>query len=220
MEFTLGRLRVSSCYLPMEKIGGDYFDFHIHPEGSISFILCDVMGHGISAALVAGMLKVNFLELSPKILDPAMFLEELNRKMISVMEKKYITAVFCHFNREQTLLQYSIMGHPSPFYLDKANGDIKALVGKGPILGWKENVHLKTEVLEIKPNQRFFFYTDGVSEAHSQEKVLYGEARLIQFLQKGVSLPPDQFNKSLKENIQMYSERIADDVTFFTVDIQ
>lgn len=66
MEFKHHTLSVASVFMPMEKIGGDYFDYYIHEDGSITFLLCDVLGHGIAAALIASMLKVNFWRLLRK----------------------------------------------------------------------------------------------------------------------------------------------------------
>ncbi len=219
MHFLHKSLSVDSTFLPMEKIGGDYFDYFIHEDGSITFLLCDVLGHGIAAALIASMLKVNFYEQVSKKKDPAELLIELNQKMLPVVEKNYITAVCCNFEFTQNILKYAIMGHPSPFYLNSKTGHIETLVGKGPILGWRENITLESIQTFFAPGDRFFFYTDGVTEAQNSNKELFGEKRLVSILESLQQVEVEKANSAVLSEIKKFSNRLSDDVTFFIVDI-
>lgn len=220
MEFKHNDLSVTSVFMPMEKIGGDYFDFYIHDDGSITFILCDVLGHGIAAALIASMLKVNFLEIAPKLKDPAAFLHELNAKMLPVVEKNYITAVASHFDLKKQMLSYSVMGHPSPYHMNRIDGTLKPLSGRGPIMGWKKDVQLESFFHPLKMGDRFFFYTDGITESHNKEKEMFGEVRLRETLSKGILLSPIDLNEKIKNQIKKFTFRLSDDVTYFTIDFQ
>ncbi|EOQ87172.1 SpoIIE-like protein phosphatase domain protein [Leptospira yanagawae serovar Saopaulo str. Sao Paulo = ATCC 700523] len=218
MEFQHLNLSVTSVFMPMEKIRGDYFDFFIHEDGSITFILCDVLGHGIAAALIASMLKVNFLEIAPKLKDPSSFLHELNAKMLPVVEKNYITAVASHFDLKKQVLSYSVMGHPSPFLINRKNGNLNPLTGRGPIMGWKKDVQLESFSHPLKSGDRFFFYTDGITESHNREKEMFGEVRLKETLLEGISLSPKDLNEKIKNQIKNFTFRLSDDVTYFTID--
>lgn len=219
MHFKHKSLSVDSTFLPMEKIGGDYFDYYIHEDGSITFLLCDVLGHGIAAALIASMLKVNFYEQAPKKKDPAELLIELNQKMLPVVEKNYITAVCCNFEFNQNILKHAIMGHPSPIYLNSKTGAVETLVGKGPILGWRENISLESIHTFFSPGDRFFFYTDGVTEAQSNNKELFGEKRLVSILESLHGEPVEKVNTAVLSEVKKFSNRLSDDVTYFVVDI-
>lgn len=218
MEFEYERLHVASTFMPMEKIGGDYFDYCIHEDGSLTFLLCDVLGHGIAAALIASMLKVNFLEIAPKIKDPSLFLNELNLKMLPVVEKNYITAVACHFDLKNELFHYSVMGHPSPFHINRNNHTLEALTGRGPIMGWKKDVQLETFTSPLLSGDRYFFYTDGITESHNREKEMFGEIRLRSQLMEGMSLGPKDLNEKIRKEIKKFAFRLSDDVTYFTID--
>ncbi|MCW7482367.1 PP2C family protein-serine/threonine phosphatase [Leptospira kanakyensis] len=220
MEFKHNTLSVASVFMPMEKIGGDYFDYFIHKDGSISFLLCDVLGHGIAAALIASMLKVNFLEIAPKEKDPALFLSELNLKMLPVVEKNYITAVVSHFDLEKSILKYSVMGHPSPYSMNAISNSLTPLGGRGPIMGWKKDVLVETFTKDLKPGDRFFFYTDGITESQNKNRELYGELRLKEQLAAGLNLPPKDLNEKIKKDIRNFAFRLSDDVTYFTIDIK
>lgn len=220
MEFKHHSLSVASVFMPMEKIGGDYFDYYIHEDGSISFLLCDVLGHGIAAALIASMLKVNFLEIAPKEKDPANFLLELNLKMLPVVEKNYITAVVSHFDLEKSVMKYSVMGHPSPYSMNVVSNSLVALGGRGPIMGWKKDILVETFSKELKSGDRFFFYTDGITESQNKNRELYGELRLKEQLALGLHLPLKDLNEKIKKDIRNFAFRLSDDVTYFTIDIK
>lgn len=220
MEFNHQTLSVASVFMPMEKIGGDYFDYFIHEDGSISFLLCDVLGHGIAAALIASMLKVNFLEIAPKEKDPAKFLSELNLKMLPVVEKNYITAVASHFDLERSVMKYSVMGHPSPYSMNIVSNSLAPLGGRGPIMGWKKDVLVESFSRELKSGDRFFFYTDGITESQSKNRELYGELRLREQLSAGMILSPFELNEKIKKDIRNFAFRLSDDVTYFTIDIK
>lgn len=218
MEFQYEKLNVASMFMPMEKIGGDYFDYYIHEDGSLTFLLCDVLGHGIAAALIASMLKVNFLEIAPKIKDPSLFLKEINLKILPVIEKNYITAVASHFDLKNQILYYSVMGHPSPFHINLRENRLEALGGRGPIMGWKKEVQLDTYSIPLMSGDRFFFYTDGITESHSREKEMFGESRLRTQLLEGNKLSPKELNEKIKKEIKKFTFRLSDDVTYFTID--
>ncbi|PJZ44957.1 PP2C family protein-serine/threonine phosphatase [Leptospira brenneri] len=220
MEFKHNTLSVASVFMPMEKIGGDYFDYFVHNDGSISFLLCDVLGHGIAAALIASMLKVNFLEIAPKEKDPALFLSELNLKMLPVVEKNYITAVVSHFDLENSILKYSVMGHPSPYSMNLNSNDLTPLGGRGPIMGWKKDISLETFTKELKSGDRFFFYTDGITESQNKSREMYGELRLRHQLAEGLNLSPKDLNEKIQKDIRNFAFRLSDDVTYFTIDIK
>lgn len=220
MEFKHHTLSVASVFMPMEKIGGDYFDYYIHEDGSISFLLCDVLGHGIAAALIASMLKVNFLEIAPKEKDPAVFLSELNLKMLPVVEKNYITAVASHFDLERSVMKYSVMGHPSPYSMNVVSNSLAPLSGRGPIMGWKKDVLVETFSRDLKSGDRFFFYTDGITESQNKNRELYGELRLKEQLTAGLDLSLFELNEKIKKDIRNFAFRLSDDVTYFTIDIK
>ncbi|PJZ84306.1 serine/threonine protein phosphatase [Leptospira harrisiae] len=220
MEFKHQTLSVASVFMPMEKIGGDYFDYYIHEDGSVTFLLCDVLGHGIAAALIASMLKVNFLEIAPKEKDPAKFMLDLNLKMLPVVEKNYITAVVSHFDLKNSVMKYSVMGHPSPYSMNIVSNSLAALGGRGPIMGWKKDIFVETFSHDLSPGDRFFFYTDGITESQNKNRELYGESRLKEQLAGGFDLSLFELNEKIKKDIRNFAFRLSDDVTYFTIDIK
>ncbi|PJZ68172.1 serine/threonine protein phosphatase [Leptospira perolatii] len=220
LDGKIGRLLVNSVYVPAEKIGGDYFDSYAYGEDKIQFLLCDVAGHGISAALIASMLKISFLELAPKHSEPADLLIELNARLVPVVEKNFITAVAATFDLELGEVRYSLAGHPPPVLVREESEEPIIMDGKGSILGWRKEIQLGTWREKLKRGDRFFFYTDGITEAISPEKEMFGEARLISLLRDSFSRNPRNLNEEILANIKDFAgNKLPDDVTYLTVDV-
>lgn len=219
MQGNVCGLKVNSVYIPMEKIGGDYFDFYIHDQDTVMFLLCDVLGHGIPAALIASMLKISFLELGPKHKEPDKLLEELNQKMIPVVDKNYITALACSFDLKTMKVHYSVMGHPNPILVSGKGMAPVILDGKGPILGWIKEAKIRSWKMDLYQGDRYFFYTDGITEAQNSYKELFGEDRLLELLSDGRGLEPSQLNQKILNSVRLYSPKLSDDLTFFTVEM-
>ncbi|EQA44270.1 SpoIIE-like protein phosphatase domain protein [Leptospira broomii serovar Hurstbridge str. 5399] len=220
LDGQIAGLSVNSVYVPVEKIGGDYFDFHDYGDGQVQFLLCDVAGHGISAALIASMLKISFLELAPRHPEPADLLTSLNARMVPVVEKNFITAVAALFDTKTGEIRYSLAGHPSPIVLTDSSSLPVFLEGRGPILGWRKEIVLRTWKRDLKKGDRFFFYTDGITEALNAGREMFGEERLLDLLRDSFNRSPRNLNESILSSLREFAGfRLPDDVTYFAVDV-
>ncbi|MEM7181362.1 MAG: SpoIIE family protein phosphatase [Spirochaetota bacterium] len=206
-------------YIPMQKIGGDYYDWHYTSKDKVVLVVCDVVGHGIAAALIASTLKVSFVEHSKKTDDPFDILQGLNRQLIEILEHAYVSAFCVSFDLKAKKLQYSIAGHPHPLYIPKNNQEVTFLEGKGQIMGWLNPVRLRIYERELLPGDRFLFYTDGLFEAQNAEKEMFGETSLIPFLQANREKSLSDLQNSLLAELEAFQAgAFADDITFVLVE--
>ncbi|PKA03937.1 serine/threonine protein phosphatase [Leptospira ellisii] len=220
LDGTIHRLSVNSVYIPVDQVGGDFLDYHILNEKKIMFILCDVLGHGVASALVSSMLKVSFLELSRKIEEPSQILSELNDRMFQVLEKNFISAFVCLYDLEKDEFRYSVAGHPPPVLLRESVPEPEFLKGRGMILGMVKNIEPTTYTISLRTGDRFFFYTDGVTEALSPQREIFGEQRLLEVLKNNFSRNPRNLNEEILSTVRSFSSsKIPDDLTYLTVDI-
>ncbi|WP_246057290.1 PP2C family protein-serine/threonine phosphatase [Leptospira gomenensis] len=220
LDGTIHRLSVNSVYIPVDQVGGDFLDYHILNEKKIMFILCDVLGHGVASALVSSMLKVSFLELSRKWEEPSQILSELNDRMFQVLEKNFISAFVCLYDLEKDEFRYSVAGHPPPVLLRESVPEPEFLKGRGMILGMVKKIEPATYTISLKSGDRFFFYTDGVTEALSPEREIFGEQRLLEVLKNNFSRNPRNLNEEILSTVRSFSSsKIPDDLTYLTVDI-
>ncbi|MCG6192289.1 SpoIIE family protein phosphatase [Leptospira sp. FAT2] len=220
LDGRIHRLSVNSVYIPVDQIGGDFLDYHILDEKKVMFILCDVLGHGVASALVSSMLKVSFLELSRKLDEPSKILSELNNRMFQVLEKNFISALVCLYDLERDEFRYSIAGHPPPVLIREEPAEPEFLKGRGMILGMMKTIEPETYTIALKTGDRFFFYTDGITEALSPQREIFGERRLLEVLKNNFSRNPRNLNEEILSTVKSFSSsKIPDDLTYLTVDI-
>ncbi|TGL73913.1 PP2C family protein-serine/threonine phosphatase [Leptospira yasudae] len=220
LDGRIHRLSVNSVYIPVDQVGGDFLDYHILNEKKVMFILCDVLGHGVASALVSSMLKVSFLELSRKLDEPSKILSELNNRMFQVLEKNFISALVCLYDLERDEFRYSIAGHPPPVLIREEPAEPEFLKGRGMILGMMKTIEPETYTIALKTGDRFFFYTDGVTEALSPQREIFGERRLLEVLKNNFSRNPRNLNEEILSTVKSFSSsKIPDDLTYLTVDI-
>jgi len=216
---SISGLRLHPTYLPMEQVGGDFYDWVELNDKQLLFLIADVAGHGVPAALVSSMVKVQFREITKDITHPAEVLARMNESLTQLVSKYYITATCALFDLEKKTVTISSAGHPNPLIYNVYHPHFHFLNLRGSILGWRESFSYQSIEEKLNSGDRYFFYTDGVTEARSDGK-FFGEANLIRliqnFRQKDIQV--------LAENIQIeildYSDsELKDDVTYVIIEI-
>lgn len=179
-------LHVHSRFQPAAELGGDFFDILEVSESEIGVFICDVMGHGVGAGLVAGILRGLIEEARPWAGDAGMFLAELNCGMRAVLchnhEPIFATAFYLIADLEKEEIRYANAGHPCPLFRDQLTGEVGALVSRPgeqrPALGLFDNIAYVTTRRPLRPNDLFILYTDGLLEVTNQDGIPFGKERL------------------------------------------
>ncbi len=163
---------IAACYLPMEKVGGDFYDFiRFRDNEKTGIFICDVTGHGVPAAFITSMLKTALMQAGNRRHEPAHMLEYLNDMLIKQTIESFVTCIYCVFNRHTRVLQYANAGHPYPLVIH--DGTIEDIVGNQSMpLAIYDNTSLReldesfiTNEITLKQNSKLLLYTDGLSEA-------------------------------------------------------
>jgi phosphoserine phosphatase RsbU/P len=108
----LGNLRIAAAYRPMTAVAGDFYDFIPVDENRIGFFVADVSGHGVPAALIAGMVKVALQSIVPFTHDPQEVLRGLNRILSRQLHGHFVTACYLWLDIANRKALYSVAGHP------------------------------------------------------------------------------------------------------------
>lgn len=210
--------KIQATYLPMKQVGGDMYDWVELDSHRLLLIIADVAGHGVPAAFVSSMVKVQFRESAKIHSSPDLVLQNMNLALIDLVSKYYVTALCVLIDIESKLIQISTAGHPSPIIQNKFNTNFEFPKLKGPILGWKPDFGFQIYERKFLSGDRFFFFTDGVTEARGNGG-LYGEERLLKVLKNKKSSPLSDVSEELIVEITKYSEEeIKDDVTFLLLE--
>ncbi|TGK52930.1 PP2C family protein-serine/threonine phosphatase [Leptospira bouyouniensis] len=212
-------IRIHTTYLPMRQVGGDLYDWVELDDHRLILLIADVAGHGVPAAFVSSMVKVQFRESTKTIHSPKLILEHMNQALTSLVSRYFITACCALVDTSENTIIFSTAGHPNPIIYNKIRKGFEFMRIKGPIIGWKESFTFTEWKHPIQKGDRYFFFTDGVTEARAENK-LFGEGKILDLLEKGKDKDIKSLSQEIVVQITKYSDaELKDDVTFFFVDI-
>ncbi|MBN2080225.1 MAG: SpoIIE family protein phosphatase [Spirochaetes bacterium] len=171
-------LRVDFRYVPLERVGGDYFSFFKSGEDRLAFFICDVSGHGVAAALFTAMIRSMSDRLFTEMGDnPTGFLETLNRELLDYISSNFVTAIYGIFERpegaDRLRLRFACGGHVRPVIMRHA-GEFSFSESAGMIMGVKEGVRYQLIEENLEPGDRLYVYTDGIPETINAVKEMIG----------------------------------------------
>jgi len=215
------RVEVAGYNRPCEETGGDYFDYIPMPDRHIGVVVGDVSGHGIGAALYMATARALLRAFTYKMTDPAEVLGEVNRFLERDMPTgSFMTLFFGDVNTKTGALKYASAGHNPVIVFRKATGTFEELENTGPGLGILPDIRYRTgETAPLDRGDILLLYTDGLPEAMSPEKELYGEERMKNLLAGLQERSPDEIVQQLVRAVTEWTKRevFEDDLTVVVV---
>jgi sigma-B regulation protein RsbU (phosphoserine phosphatase) len=195
---------------PARVVTGDSYDFFFVSENTLAFMVADVSGKGIPAALLVGVTRSMVRNLSAVSLSPGDTLTRVNRILHQTeLGPMYVTIFLGWYDTCTGHLQYANAGHPLPYRVS-SRGQV-ASFGQvtGPILGILDVKRYAEEEERLEPGDRLVLYTDGVTEAAAPSGEFYGPDLLADVLGRCAGEPADRL-----------CERVMGDVLAFRGDQQ
>lgn len=163
-------------YRPVDHVAGDLYDVFELPSGRMAFVMLDVAGHGITAALLTGVVKMSLHRRLTEQDDPAAAMTFVNDDLLDcVSNGQFVTACVGVWSPEDRTWTYCGAGHPGG--LLSSGERISHLPPTGPLLGVMANAEWSSGTMQLQPGDRLFLYTDGVIEAGAPGNML-GQAGL------------------------------------------
>src|SRR5882724_9146184 len=221
-------LRFFHRYLPAAAVGGDFFDIFPITDTTAGVFICDVMGHGMRAALVAAIMRGLLEELMPVAADPGKFLAEINRSLRAILRRTrepfLATDFYAVADATAGELRFANAGHPSPFRLQSDTKEVRPLkdydARHGPALGLFEKTDYPTCGCPFAVNDFIFLFTDGIYEVTNAQGQEFGQERLLQAVRKRIDTPPEQLFSELLAEVQQFSgsQEFEDDVCLVGVE--
>ncbi|KOV77812.1 PP2C family protein-serine/threonine phosphatase [Nocardia sp. NRRL S-836] len=199
---------LASVYLPAHqraKVGGDFYDVHPRTDGSATFALGDVCGHGLEAAVHSGRVRQSLQALSLVETNPVRLLHLLNTSLRATGSKLFTTIVVGELVPLATggvRLSLASGGHPSPLVL-RADGTVQEISAPGAIVGILADVRFTGEQVTLAPGDTLLLYSDGFTEAraHTNRTELFGEQRLRTVLRECKGLPAEEIARHCEEAV-------------------
>jgi serine phosphatase RsbU (regulator of sigma subunit) len=210
-------LSVSGVNFPCLSVGGDYFDVFPLDEKRTAFLLADVSGKGLGAALLTTMLQGALSGMTLGT-DPARTFNHVNRFLCDHAEVGRYATMFFAILEEGGKLEFINAGHPSPILLRQGRAEEAFTEGSFPV-GLVPEAEFTTSSIQLETDDTLVLFSDGVTEAMDPEEQLYGVARLRDVLEGKHELPLDEIQKVVLESVENFARgaRQADDVTMLVV---
>lgn len=176
------------AYLPSTGVAGDCFEVIPVGDSGVGMLICDVMGHGVRAALIASMLR-GIMEQTSNLADtPALMLSSINRQLYRIFSKANITmfvsACYVYLDLDKKRLTLSGAGHPAPIVLPADGSPYLPVIPRSPALGLLETAMYRESEIKLHSGLKLMLYTDGLTEARNAEQDEMGATRVMDFLQK------------------------------------
>jgi sigma-B regulation protein RsbU (phosphoserine phosphatase) len=162
---------VVAKYLPVDHVAGDLYDIFALPNGSAAFVLLDVVGHGVSAALLTGVMKMSLRYRLAESPDPTEALARANEDLIACSDDgDFVTACVAVWDATSRTWTYSSAGHFGGVLLRRGHAEV--LPAQGPLLGVIPDGRWTGKAVELGAGDRLFLFTDGVVEAGAPSEML------------------------------------------------
>ena len=176
-------------YDPAHEVGGDFYDFIKLPEGRLGIVVGDVSGKGVGAALYMARLTRDLRYFALAESDPATVLSWMNRAVNeSGQDDIFVTLIYVVLDAKTNTLNIGNAAHMPPAIRRNGEGELVVLDEvAGLPLGVLEDAEYETEVFELKPGDTVMLYTDGLAEAMSPEREMFGAQRTYEALKAGPS---------------------------------
>lgn len=212
---------VHSAYIPVDKVGGDFFDYG-EWDGAPGFFIADVSGHGLPGAFLATVTKIALDGIGNRS-GTGEVLMKLNRVICrATVHQNFVTAFYCVIDRGSGRMRYSSAGHPTQILCRRRVGECIRLDAMGSPLGWFSDLRLGEKEVAVETGDRLVLYTDGVVECRNREGDMYGDERFFDFIARHVNEPARSFLDALLDGIRAFSgtDAFGDDITCLVIDIQ
>jgi serine phosphatase RsbU (regulator of sigma subunit)/predicted ester cyclase len=171
--------QISPLYRPAREVGGDFYDFHLLPEGRLGVVVGDATGKGVPAALVmsttCGMLQLAAQALGSS--SPGEVLREVNEVLLArIPQNMFVTCFYAILEPKSASLSYANAGHDLPSV--RRGGECEELRARGTPLGLMPSMSYEEKEITLQANEAVLFYSDGLVEAHDPEGEMFGFPRL------------------------------------------
>ena len=208
---------------PAREVGGDFYDFFLYDQSTLVFLVADVSGKGVPAALFMMKAKAEIHSLMESGLDPDEAFTKANSSLCQDnASEMFVTAWLGKLDLATGTLTFANAGHNPPL-LKRAGGSWEYLKMERPnlFLAGMDGVRYRKQTLSLGPGDRLFLYTDGVTEAQAADGCMFGENLLLQQLNSTDGDSPRRACENALAAVRSFAQGAeqSDDITMLAVDI-
>ena len=214
------KLDISASMHAAKDVGGDFYDFFRIDDDHIGFVMADVSGKGIPAAIFMAVSRTVIRTTAIQGMSPGACIARSNTLIAKESSNgMFVTVFYGIYNVKTGEITYCNAGHNSPFIL-KENGKVEELpMSTNLIVGIMEGFEFEEGRCQLEPGDTLFTYTDGVSEAMDVNLEMFGEDRMKASLAKVPHHTCQQIIDTMKADVADYTKGAeqSDDITMLAL---
>jgi sigma-B regulation protein RsbU (phosphoserine phosphatase) len=217
------RARFAARCVAASQVGGDYFDFFRRGEDIVDFIIADVSGHSVGAALIMVEARSFLRAKVHTTVSAGKMLATLNELLYEDLTKAelFISMFYVKYNVEKQLLTYANAGHNHPFLYRPKDGFCTELDADGLILGVRREVVFEEKSMQLQKGDILLLYTDGITEASNPSGEFFGTEKLCSILGKMKNEQPEVIVDTILKNVNEFtgSQSAMDDISMIVMKV-
>jgi sigma-B regulation protein RsbU (phosphoserine phosphatase) len=205
---------------PAKEVGGDFYDFFPIDEDRLCFVVADVSGKGVPAALFMAVSMTLLKATARSGLPPEEIFARVNDELSRENRVNMFVTVFCGILDTRTgEVVFANAGHNHPLVMKRSGTVSFVKTVNGLALGVMEDAPYRRETLRLEPGESLFLYTDGVTEAMNPADELFGDDRLRGELETLAGRCPDDVTAAIMEQVKEFASGApqSDDITVMAV---
>jgi sigma-B regulation protein RsbU (phosphoserine phosphatase) len=211
---------IGATTIPAMEIGGDLYDFIRIPGDRWGFVIADVSGKSVSAALYMALCRTLIHVSGIEHESPQAAIRQANRLIYEDgRSSMFITVFYAVLDPQKMLLSYVNAGHNPPLLVRGDPPGARILESKGIALGVVPDVNIPLASISVEHGDLIVMYTDGVTEAFNERDEYFGEERLVTSVCRNRSRPVQEIITGLLEDIRQFCGTApqSDDITLVVI---
>ena len=227
-EQAASAVKFCSIFHPTSSVSGDFFNVVRVSDTAVGVFICDVMGHGVRAALVTAMMRALEEQLGELAGNPGALLTEMNRALRGILRQLgttlFTTACYIIVDVSNGRLTFANAGHPSPLLLHGTPRGVEPITARrvpGPALGLIDDVEYLTHELPIAAGDRILAFTDGLFEVENANAEPFSIDRLRESIRSRAGLPLADLLQDVFDEVEHFAQgqEFSDDVCLIGMEI-
>ena len=223
----LRNLRIAAVYEPMTAVAGDFYEYLPVDDFRAGFLVADVSGHGVPAALIASMIKMAAQSVSAFANDPSELLRRLRNTLSGQLQGQFVSAAYLWIDTQTRTARYSAAGHPPLLCWRSSDQALARIESNGLLFGVPSGARCSdcafpAREIPFTSGDRFLLYTDGFSEPENASGESFGDHRVEQILRDNPGRPAAEMSLLLLSEVRAWQPAATpqqDDITFLVIEV-